>query len=200
MNFDIFPDSKKTLKNLFVIFLIVTSFLGGLLVSKSYFDRLVGQKNEEYSKEISVLKETLHEKEVTHSKEVSLLKSEYEKSLKQKIIRETQADGSSKEVIENDVNETKKETIEVVKEVEVIKYVDRVIEVEKVVEKKVIITNNTNWSLGVSIQPQLNVPYFNNFTVDLGYSITNNIDVFTSYSNNLEFNNDTYSLGIRIRF
>jgi len=200
MRFDIFPDSKQTLKNLFVLFLVLMSFLAGVLVTKSYLEHAVGQKNEEYSKEISSLKESIYQKELSHSKEVSLLKSEYEKSLKQKVIRETKADGSSKETIETDTQEKASQEQVIIKEVEVVKYIDRVVEVEKVVEKKVIITNNTNWSLGVSIEPQLSVPYMNAFSLSVGYSLFSNFDIEASYSNDLEFTSPSYKIGLRIRF
>jgi len=200
MKFNILPDTKRALQKWLILFLIITSFLGGVLVSNRYYDGLVAQKNEEYSKEISSLKENFHQKELTHSKEVSLLKSEYEKSLKQKVIRETQADGSFKEIIETDTQENGSQEKVVVKEVEAIKYIDRVVEVEKTVEKKVIITNNTNWSLGVSVSPSLEPPYMNDFSLSIGYSIFSNLDIEASYSNNLKFEKPVYQIGFRVRF
>jgi len=200
MKFDIFPDSKKALQKGFILLLVILAFLGGVLTAKFYFDDVVGQKKEEYSKELTTLQESLHEKEITHSKEVSLLKSEYEKSLKQKVIRETKPDGSSKETIETAVNEHKVEEVvkEVEKVVEKLVYVDRV--VEKEIEKVVVANNTKHWSLGVSIEPQLSIPYFNKFNIDLGYSLFSNLDVFMGYDNSLKFDSPSYKIGFRVRF
>jgi hypothetical protein len=200
VRFNILPDSKKALQKGFILLLVILAFLGGVLVSNRYYGAATGQKKEEYEASLSILKESIHQKELTHSKEISLLKSEYEKSLKQKIIRETKPDGSSKETIETDTQEKATQEQVVIKEVEVVKYIDRVVEVEKVVEKRAIITNNTNWSLGVSIEPKLSVPYFDSFSLDVGYSLLNNLDVFMSYDNNLKFSEPSYKIGFRVRF
>ena len=200
MKFNIVPDTKKALQKGFITLLVILAFLGGVFVAKLYFDRLVGQKNDEYSKELTTLQEQIVRKETTHTKEISLLKSEYEKSLRQKIVREIAKDGSSKETIETAVNERKVDVIEkeVIVEKEKLVYVDRV--VAKEIENVVIANNIKHWSLGFAIEPQLSVPYFDSFSLDIGYSLGSNVEVFAGYSNNLKFNEPSYKVGVRVKF
>lgn len=201
---DIFPDKIKTLKNLFVIFLIAISALLTYLITDYINKKTQTTLEETYQKENSTLKEQIIVNQIEHTKIVSSIKSDYEKQLKQKVTIEKKADGSSTSTTETVINETKKEVVEVevIKEVEKIVYVDRIVDVEKETTKTSFTapTSYPKWSLGVSISPKIGVPYANEFRFEVGFSVFEHLEVFSNIESDLNFKVPEFQIGIRVRF